>query len=263
MRFSSLESKAICSGLTSFPLSPQGYFSLVLCTGRFLVSFHNHRFGDSWLEPKQDRSVSIFARLGNALSVRQAPTHADDNSNDADAPEDTPHEGGRLHRRRQSRRAQKGKWNPLAWVHQLLIAANALIIVGSTLRNDDNDNAQSPADFRQPTQAVALRATGQAIFLAINLGLIGCIVATVMQVREQDRRRAASASEAVGKGFRVGGKGVTWYGHPFLLLLLATAPFLITRGVFGVCQSVIHSLNVSFTPELFRDVSLTVCFSLE
>lgn len=35
-------------------LGAEGYFTLVLCTGRFLVSWHNKNFGDSWLERKRD-----------------------------------------------------------------------------------------------------------------------------------------------------------------------------------------------------------------
>jgi hypothetical protein len=67
-----------------------------------------------------------------------------------------------------------------------------------------------------------MRTTGQLIFLSVNIFLLYCIVDTIRQSRRENP-----------------GKGT----HPTLLLLLATCPLLLVRGVYGVMAGVLPAFN--------------------
>lgn len=132
-------------------LGAEGYFTLVLCTARFLVSWHNHNFGDSWLERKSayPKHLAWYKKFGRSLSFRGIKDH------------------------------------PMTWVEWCLIAANAVIISGGSLSagaytNDDLTQAQQRSQLQTSRD---LRTAGQVIFLAINCVLFGCIVTTVQQAK--------------------------------------------------------------------------------
>ncbi|PWN94116.1 hypothetical protein FA10DRAFT_248692 [Acaromyces ingoldii] len=138
-----------------FVLGAEGYFTLVLCTARFLVSWHNHHFGDSWLEARgRFDGMNIAQRMGAIFSLTNT------------------------------------RKNPLGTVHWLLIAANALIIAGgsstSAVYSPDSDLTPSEKQSRLTT-AKALRATGQVIFFILNVVLFLCILYTIKQARAKAR----------------------------------------------------------------------------
>lgn len=186
--------------IAMYILGAEGYFTLVLCTARFLVSWHNHHFGDSWLERKSayPKHLVWYKKFGRSLSFRGIKDH------------------------------------PMTWVEWCLIAANAIIISGGSLSagaytNEDLTQAQERSQLQTSRN---LRTAGQAIFLAINCTLFGCIVATVHQARSRRNKKP-------------------WYGHPTLGLLLLTWPFLATRGIWGILQAQVPEYNVSPALALF------------
>ena len=130
-------------------LLSQGYFSLVLCTARYLISFHEHHFGESWLERKEDfKGKNALARFVESFRL----------------------EG--LRRR------------PMGVVHWLLIAANAIIIAGGNLLAGDSEDASTAWYTSDSLKAAkGMRAAGQMIFLLINVAFAGAIAATVVQYK--------------------------------------------------------------------------------
>jgi peptidoglycan biosynthesis protein MviN/MurJ (putative lipid II flippase) len=86
--------------------------------------------------------------------------------------------------------------------------------------------------------AKALRTTGQAVFLTINIFLLYCIVDTIRQSRRENP-----------------GKGT----HPTLLLLLATWPLLLIRGLYGVMSGVLPTFNY-FNPDNYGESGLENSF---
>ncbi|KAK0522322.1 hypothetical protein OC834_006329 [Tilletia horrida] len=204
-------------------LSAEGYFSLVLCTARFLVSFQIHAMGDSWLEPKMHSKLSLAQRFAANFALS----------------------AGARRRVLGAEGAAQTKPNPMVSVHYLLIGANTIIVVGgSLLASAYNQDTGELVDANSFDTGRYMRTAGQAVFLAINLALIGCIVATVRQFRDKAAQN---------------GRRVPVYGHPFLLIILAVSPFLVIRGVFGICQAVIPSLSY-YSPETFTPTGLTTEF---
>jgi hypothetical protein len=158
----------------------------MLCAYRFVISwqYNNSTSRDSWLEPKNPSNTPRFKKILNSFSPFGS--------------------GGAPH--------------PMAIIHHLLAAANIVVIAGgSVLAGVD------PAEFNQhmPT-AKGLRATGQAIFLAINIFLLLSIISVIQQ----------SKREHPGKGI-----------HPTLTILLATWPLLFVRGLYGLLAAVVPTFN--------------------
>ncbi|KDN49943.1 hypothetical protein K437DRAFT_290296 [Tilletiaria anomala UBC 951] len=219
-------------------LGAEGYFSLVLCTARFLISFHNHIFGDSWLEPKEFKNSNVMnqlplVRLGRRIlrnfQIRVGENHIAQET-DAD--------------RQTTANPRRKRVNFSGYVHYLLIVANAIIISGTS--QAAGTIGEDPEEIQSTLQrSRAMRAAGQSIFLAINIGLIICVAITISQYR----RLAAQQNKPQVKS--------TWYGHSCLCALLLTSPFLITRGVFGICQSLLTSLSFfsasTYTADGFAD----------
>ncbi|PWN52773.1 hypothetical protein IE53DRAFT_384749 [Violaceomyces palustris] len=194
-----------------FILGAEGYFTLVLCTARFLISWHNHHFGDSWLEHRRDRRVKLpwyqHVKLSFGISsIKERP------------------------------------FNMVEWY---LIAANALIIAGGSLNSSAafDDTLSATKRNSLDNTAKIMRTIGQSIFLAINVGLFVCIIVTVQQCRR------------VKQGSR-------WFGHPTLLLLILTWPFLATRGIFGVLQSAMPEFSY-FNTDNFTQTGFTGIFLTE
>src|ERR1700689_4631203 len=92
----SLPSSGAAADLACRLSTAEGYFTLVLCTYRFLISWQNHNFAshDSWLEPRFPPGTPWFKRLISSFTIIGP-----------------------------SRR-------PMSVMHNLLIAANAIIISG-------------------------------------------------------------------------------------------------------------------------------------
>jgi hypothetical protein len=107
-------------------------------------------------------------------------------------------------------------------MHNMLIAANSLIIVGGSLLAGD-----TVAEFNANIHtARAMRLSGQSIFLSINVFLLYCVFDAILQYKREH------------PGNRV---------HPTLYLLLATWPFLFVRGLYGILSSVVPLFNY-FSP---------------
>ena len=134
-----------CRILTNFDRGAEGYFTLVLCAYRFLISwqYHNTLQHNSWLEPRHPPGTPLSKRFLASLSISKP-------------------------------------YNPMATMHYFLIGANAIIIAGGSLLAGGQANFN--ANF---TTAKAMRAAGQSIFLAINVCLLYCIYDAIVQFKRE------------------------------------------------------------------------------
>ncbi|KAJ7915341.1 hypothetical protein B0H13DRAFT_2000495 [Mycena leptocephala] len=143
-------------------LGAEGYFSLVLCAFRFVISWHQHNLasGESWLEPRDTaktnkwRKFLIFLFLGPLAFI----VYHD---------------------------------NPMVFFHSALILANAAIVIGgSYLAGADYTDPSSPDTQRRLRISKITRTTGQSVFLAGNALLLGIILVTMRNNRRDgDTRR--------------------------------------------------------------------------
>lgn len=201
-----------------YVLGAEGYFTLVVCTARFLIAWQRNNWaGYSWLEPvdhtKKRPRFTFLERLKGLFRWKAGSSN---------------------------------QW--IMVTDWLLIAANAIIVAGGSLSSaayTDSDLSASQM-YSKLDAAEAMRATGQAVFLAINVALLVCIAVSMHQHRHYRFDHAtridsdiASAQKAPQQHKR------PWYAHPTLLQLLLTWPLLIVRGIFGVLQAVLPDLNVS------------------
>ncbi|KAJ7610481.1 hypothetical protein FB45DRAFT_844596 [Roridomyces roridus] len=143
-------------------LGAEGYFSLVLCTFRFIISWHQHNFpsGTSWLEPRREamkamskrdqwRRTLTFLLLGPFALILYPD-------------------------------------NAMGAFHLVLVLANTAIIVGGSFLAGANPPTQHALDVSR-----AARTAGQGVFLACNLLLLVVILATI----RQDHRMRAEKGE--------------------------------------------------------------------
>ncbi|KAF7973628.1 hypothetical protein HWV62_14816 [Athelia sp. TMB] len=132
-----------------FVLGAEGYFTLVYCAFRFLISWQNHNSAthDSWLEPRRPKGQPFLQRLQQSLTLSGSS-------------------GG----------------SPMSTIHVLLIAANTIIVVGGSLLAG-GDMVQF---YKNLLTSKGLRVTGQAIFLLINIFLLYCLVRTINEARREN-----------------------------------------------------------------------------
>jgi hypothetical protein len=124
----------------------------------------------------------------------------------------------------------------MAIMHNMLIAANTLIICGGSLLAGGATNVkQFNANL---TTARDMRLAGQSVFLAINTFLVYCIFDSIRQFRREHPGRPV---------------------HPTLYILLATWPLLIVRGLYGILSSVVPLFNY-FSPSNYGPDGLTSSF---
>ncbi|KAJ7804111.1 hypothetical protein B0H14DRAFT_2527464 [Mycena olivaceomarginata] len=143
-------------------LGAEGYFSLVLCTFRFVISWHQHNTpsGESWLEPRDKPGsnkrlkVLVFLFLGPLAFI----VYHD---------------------------------NPMVFFHSVLILANAAIVVGgSYLAGADYSDPNLPDTKRRLQISKITRTAGQSVFLAGNAALLIIILVTMRNNRRDgDSRR--------------------------------------------------------------------------
>jgi hypothetical protein len=93
---------------------------------------------------------------------------------------------------------------------------------------DRNQNRNLPSDK-------ALRTAGQAGLLTVNILFAYCIVNTTRQSRRENPGKRT---------------------HPTLLLLLATCPLLLVRGLYGVMSGVVPGFNY-YDPNNYGETGLT------
>ncbi|KAF7297392.1 hypothetical protein MIND_00972800 [Mycena indigotica] len=142
-------------------LGAEGYFSLVLCAFRFVISWHQHNLasGESWLEPRDPpgtnkaRKALAFIFLGPFAFL----VYRD---------------------------------NPMVGFHSALILANTAIVVGgSYLAGADYSQPDSPDTQRRLRVSKIARTAGQAVFLAGNAALLVIILVTMRNNRRDGDSR--------------------------------------------------------------------------
>ncbi|KAF7307917.1 hypothetical protein MKEN_01152500 [Mycena kentingensis (nom. inval.)] len=145
-------------------LGAEGYFSLVLCAFRFVISWHQHNLpsGESWLEPrdppgtKKNLKILAFVLLGPLAFVFFYN-------------------------------------NPMVIMHSLLILANAAIVTGGSYLAGADFTSTDPAAQADTTRRLniskAARTAGQAVFLACNATLLIIILVTMRRNRRDGDSR--------------------------------------------------------------------------
>ncbi|KAJ7493758.1 hypothetical protein FB451DRAFT_1164630 [Mycena latifolia] len=141
-------------------LGAEGYFTLVLCTFRFVVSWHQHNLpgGKSWLEPRRGSGPTLSAseKTRRTLTFLFLGPLA----------------------------LLFYRDNPMAAFHVVLILANtAIIIGGSYLANADLSQLDSPDTQRRIKISRDSRTAGQSVFLACNVILLGILLVTARSDR--------------------------------------------------------------------------------
>nr|GAT51314.1 predicted protein [Mycena chlorophos] len=207
-------------------LGAEGYFTLVLCTFRFLISWQQHNLpsGVSWLEPRRGTHISARDRTRRLLAFLFLGPFA----------------------------LLFYRDNIMAAFHLLLAFANGIIIGGaSLLANANLNDFELPATQRKLKIARDLRTSGQSVFLACNVALLGIILATMWNDRKARMEKAATQRD--GNGTVLCGQEY----HKTLVVLLITWLPLIVRGVFGVLQSADFNLSYfdpnNYGPHGFSD----------
>ncbi|KAJ7336951.1 hypothetical protein DFH08DRAFT_1082955 [Mycena albidolilacea] len=207
-------------------LGAEGYFSLVLCAFRFLVSWQQHNLvsGTSWLEPREtpasagpksnrSRKLLVFIFLGPfALLVYRN--------------------------------------NPMVAIHSILVLANVAIIVGGSYLAGADDYTDLASHDTQERLLVSkiTRTAGQGVFLACNAILLFAILQTILTgLRHGDRR-----SQKRRMGPRV---------HPTLILILLAWFPLTVRGTFSILQSAIFQLSY-FNPDNYTATGFKPSFTV-
>ncbi|KAJ7060191.1 hypothetical protein C8F01DRAFT_1141744 [Mycena amicta] len=142
-------------------LGAEGYFSLVLCAFRFVISWQQHNLpsGESWLEPRDPpgtnkaRKALAFIFLGPFAFLLY-------------------HD------------------NPMVGFHSALILANVAIVVGgSYLAGADYSNPDLPDTKNRLRVSKIARTSGQAVFLAGNAALLAIILVTMRNNRRDGDSR--------------------------------------------------------------------------
>ncbi|KAF8156103.1 hypothetical protein B0H34DRAFT_716194 [Crassisporium funariophilum] len=144
-------------------LGAEGYFTLVLCAFRFLISWHQHNLPthESWLEPRE-KDTSSKARWRRAIIMFILGPFA-----------------MIFFYRKQ----------PMAIFHAALILANvAIVFGGSYLSGADFTQPDSRDTKRRLNIAKATRTSGQSVFLACNFLLLFAIVATIVGDKRRGKR---------------------------------------------------------------------------
>ncbi|KAF7343954.1 hypothetical protein MVEN_01684400 [Mycena venus] len=209
-------------------LGAEGYFSLVLCAFRFLVSWHQHNLasGTSWLEPretppnananapkppKKSRKLLVFIFLGPFALV--------------------------IYRN-----------NPMVAIHSILVIANVAIIIGGSYLAGADYNDLTSADTQRRLQVSKITRTAeQGVFLACNAVLLFAILQTI-----RNDLRYGDRSQGKRMGPRV---------HPTLVLILLAWFPLMVRGTFGILQSAIFELSY-FNPDNYTSTGFKPSFTV-
>ena len=129
----------------------EGYFTLVLCTYRFLIDWqcHNLAIQDSWLERRQPPGTPWYKRFGESMDLFGP-------------------------RRR-----------PMTLIHWSLIAANAVIITGGSELAGISGITDIAVVNATLHRAKILRTVGQSVFLSINAFLLYCILDSMRMFKRE------------------------------------------------------------------------------
>ncbi|SPO30983.1 uncharacterized protein UTRI_05380_B [Ustilago trichophora] len=227
-----------------YVLGAEGYFTLVVCTARFLIAWQrNHWNGYSWIEPIDPTKERAGWRKRFKRLLQGKP------SEDSLA--------AKL----------------VVVVDWLLVAANTIIVTGGSLSSAAYSNSSGLTQMQRQARLDAskgMRAAGQAVFLVVNTMLLVSIAVTIHQHRHfrfdhhpiRNAEGESPRQEKVAQDSANENKSRPWYAHPTLLLLLLTWPFLAVRGGFGVAQALLPDLNY-FNSEVYDANNLTAQFVTE
>ncbi|PWN33136.1 uncharacterized protein FA14DRAFT_190323 [Meira miltonrushii] len=186
LAFSLIGFKAVSLLIASLVLSAEGYFSLVLCVTRLLISWQRH-----YLPEK------------HSCIIR----------------------------------------SPINAIHWILNAGNVLIITGGNfLASGKGDSASENWNTNTHlTASKIMRGTGQGICLATAIFLYGCLFFTLRRAHSRNATKEEVQARIV------------------LVILAITFPFMMIRGVFGILQGVIDSLNYYY-PGIYNSDGFTSDF---
>ncbi|KAJ8509557.1 hypothetical protein ONZ45_g8296 [Pleurotus djamor] len=222
-----------------FVLGAEGYFTLVLCAYRFVIAWHESHFvsGHSWLERKQEVWL------------------------------------GWWHATVESFKCYSRGWG-IQWmgiIHWLLVTGNGLIVAGG--------NIVSGGDTDESTIKISniMRTLGQALFLGINIVLLGIVYFTIRQANREN------AMEVSNEGISLQPIPPHSYStlkdqqtqearvpvepaarpsqspHPTLLILLVVWPLLVVRGCYGLLGPFIGPFDY-FNDDNYGEHGLTAEF---
>ncbi|KAH8824710.1 hypothetical protein DL96DRAFT_1558493 [Flagelloscypha sp. PMI_526] len=142
-------------------LGAEGYFTLVLCGYRFLISWHQHNLPskESFLEPRETNKKNTRRKVLILIFFWPAAIFF--------------------------------YWrNFMVWMHTFLILANIAIVVGgSYLAGADYTQPDLPDTKNRLMVSKITRTTGQSVFLACNFILLFSIVKTIMMDRKEVKSR--------------------------------------------------------------------------
>ncbi|KAJ7038999.1 hypothetical protein C8F04DRAFT_1034191 [Mycena alexandri] len=147
-------------------LGAEGYFTLVLCTFRFVISWHQHNLpgGVSWLEPRRGSNSQLTPRQRTQriiMFVVLGPFAI-----------------------------LFFRDNLMAAFHTVLILANtAIIIGGSFLANANLSQFDSPDTQHKLHISRILRTAGQSVFLVCNALLLVILLITARNDRRTGGRK--------------------------------------------------------------------------
>lgn len=266
-----------------FVLGAEGYFSLVLCTYRFLIHHHQRLYpvDGSWLEGKPP------------VKKKKEEVNGRGEGKDSGGWVDGLTTFGKRFVRAMTARDRDGNKDPwvMTIIHWVLIGvsfiipcsykndhshfspipyltlcrlnraqsspqANVIIINGGTRVNASD---YGDVDFWSAMNtARILRATGQAIFLTINLFLAAFLYLTIRQDRSVDGalprgwtrffrvKPEHGMIDATNRRNRdVDDPSASGRVDPLVKLLVVAWPPLIIRGIFGLLQSLVPAVNYS------------------
>ncbi|KAJ7768935.1 hypothetical protein B0H16DRAFT_1518667 [Mycena metata] len=148
-------------------LGAEGYFSLVLCTFRFLISWHEHNLpsGTSWLEPRRpprgrsDRRTELRRRLTFLLlgpfGVLIYPSSI------------------------------------MLGFDSLLLLANVVIVLGGSYLTQTLGQGNTSAALNAMKVSRIMRTAGQSVFVACNMMLLVFLLMTAHNDRRTGARKRA------------------------------------------------------------------------
>lgn len=118
----------------------------------------------------------------------------------------------------------------MAIMHQLLIAANVVIIAGGS----SLAGAQTSLEVfnERLHKAVILRTVGGSIFLMLTMVFCPCVLYTIWQYRQEQSRGQM---------------------HPTSIILLVAWPFLMVRGVYGILSAVYSPFDYFYPGNYAKD----------
>ncbi|KAH8824711.1 hypothetical protein DL96DRAFT_1740360 [Flagelloscypha sp. PMI_526] len=142
-------------------LGAEGYFTLVLCSYCFLISWHQHNLSskESWLEPRNTKETNKYKKALILIFFWPAAIFI-------------------------------YKKDFMIWMHTFLILANIAIIAGGAYLAGADYTQPDSADTRSRMNVSKIaRTAGQSVFLACNFILCFSIIKTILLDKRELRTK--------------------------------------------------------------------------